>query len=358
MIKVLHVLGGPLDRGGITSFLKNYISFIDKSNFEFTVLSQGQNLVDIEDEFKKMSVHVSCIPYKSENLIINLIGLINTIRKGSFDIVHMHEDAMNILPMVITKALTSSVCVLHSHNTDYTSGSKIKRSFYNYVIKLTNLFKSNRIACSSSAGEWLFGKNKFYVLENAIDIDKYIFKNNIRNEIRKELSIHNSFVIGFIGRIEHQKNPNFIFELAKKMKTKDKEIFFLVIGGGKDLNMYLEKTKKLNNILFIGPKANVNDYLNSFDIFVMPSYFEGLGIAAIEAQSNGLHCLLSEFVPLETKVTDNVDYLELELDLWYETIISLKKRRPKRFNNNLVDSNYNISNSSNQLTNLYKEFLK
>lgn len=358
MIKILHVLGGPLDRGGITTFLKNYISFMDKSIFEFTILCQGSNLSDVEHEFKQLGVHVITIPYKSENLIKNLAGLSKTIKQGHFDIVHCHEDAMNILPVVMTKILSNSRCIMHSHNSDHTSGSIVKRKVYDLLIKVTGLFDCERIACSSAAGAWLFGKKKFHILENAIDVRKYSFKDRKRNEIREQYALDDKIVIGFIGRVDHQKNPGFILELAKRMAEKNKNIFFLVIGGGKDLNKYSDLAKDLNNILFIGPKPNVSDYLNAFDIFVMPSHFEGLGIAAIEAQSNGLYCLLSEHVPTEAKVTDNVEFIKLDLDLWEQSIVTLSKHIPTRFKTNLEGSEYDISKASDRLAHLYQEFLK
>lgn len=73
------------------------------------------------------------------------------------------------------------------------------------------------------------------------------------------------------------------------------------------------------------PPCNPADWYKAADLFCLPSRYEGLGMAAIEAQAAGLKCLLSESVPKEADVTGKCVYLPDDLNAWTE---ELKKPAP------------------------------
>lgn len=235
--------------------------------------------------------------------------------------------------------------IAHSHNsqTDKTLKGRLKRLMmlpYKYI-------STHNWACATEAGKFLYGNKQFEVIPNAIDIKKFKFDQNIRNRLREELGFdNNDIVLGHIGRFNIQKNHDFLIDLMSKLKHKNNKFKLVLIGDGELKNEIKNKVIKKSlekNIIFLGTKSNVCDYYNVMDMFLLPSLFEGLPVVGIEAQANGIKCLFSDVITKEVVLSDCIELLPLNIDIWLEKIVNNVKSYDRYAKNDkLLNSCFNI----------------
>lgn len=221
--------------------------------------------------------------------------------------------------------------VVHSHMAK-TSNVNLIYLMLHYLNRIYVSAKSARLfACSTAAGEWLFGekamaRGKVTIIYNAISVENYLFNPQIRQKIRKQLNIENRFVIGNVGRLVNQKNHSFLIDIFNKVHEKNHNSMLMLIGEGELENVIKQKVKTLGlteSVLFMGVQKNVEQLLQAMDVFVFPSKYEGLGIAAIEAQASGLPTVASDKVPKEAQITNLFSYCPLDgsVNEWAEKIL-------------------------------------
>ena len=161
-------------------------------------------------------------------------------------------------------------------------------------------------------------------MNNAIDISKYSYKEEVRQAVRKQLKIKEEILIGHVGRFEYQKNHDFLIEVFGKVCQMKKNVRLLLIGEGELKDTIYQKAVSLgvaNKVIFMGFQENVGKWLQAMDIFAFPSHFEGLSISAIEAQASGLPCIMSDQISAETDITGNVRFVSLDVEKWAVEII-------------------------------------
>ncbi|MDO4747168.1 MAG: glycosyltransferase [Candidatus Saccharibacteria bacterium] len=180
------------------------------------------------------------------------------------------------------------------------------------------LFPNYYMACSKEAAKFLFrGKaGKAMILKNGVDLKQYKYDEKERIIIRKELRVaKNDIVIGHIGRMDAVKNQAFLIEVLQELNQKNNNYRLILIGDGSEKKKLEELAKKSgtnDRITFLGNKKDSSRYYNAMDVFVFPSKSEGLGIALIEAQANGLKCFASTAVPRDANATKTVTFISLE----------------------------------------------
>ena len=355
MEKVLVILSS-LCNDGVTHVVMNYYRHIDKEKIQFDFLVESCR-EDIRQEIELYGGKIFVIPNRTSRPI-KYMKTLNSICKKGYQIVHIHHNSANLIVMAGLVAKLNNIpnIIGHSHN----SSCVIK--WQHYLCKpFVNFIVNHRFACSEEAGKWIFGNRKVMIIRNAIDVKKFSFNEMKRETIRAELGIkENEKVIGFVGRLEEQKNPFFVVELAKTIITEFGSGYkFLFLGEGKLRGMLEDKVKKYNissNVIFMGNVKNVNEYLNVFDFFVFPSFYEGLGMSCIEAQTSGIRCLVSANVPKIVKVTDLIEFKSIEsncLSEWANYIIDNINCKRLGVSNQIEKAGYSISKEAVRLEELY-----
>ncbi|MFR1316468.1 MAG: glycosyltransferase [Clostridium perfringens] len=249
-----------------------------------------------------------------------------------------------------------------NHATKY-SDNKIK-TIRNKILCF-NLKKNVDIffACSKAAGKFLYGKKAFYenrvfVINNAIEIDKFKYNENIRNKVRKELNLEDKFVIGNIGRFAKQKNHKFLIDIFYEVKKKKENAFLLLIGEGdlrESIEKKLEKLNLRNSVLFLSSRKDVNEILQGMDVFVLPSLYEGLPVSVIEAQTSGLPCIISN------KVTDEVNIIDCKFlsitnaKVWCKYILKSEDHLRVDTNESITKAGYDIKYEALKIQNIYEK---
>lgn len=207
----------------------------------------------------------------------------------------------------------------------------------------------------------MFNNRKFCVINNAIAPKKFEFNEKHREEIRKEFGIEKEeILIGNIGRLSQQKNQTILLEIAKELIKKNVKFKIIIVGDGpleNELKLKREKYNLEKQVFFVNTRNDVYKFYSAFDLFVLPSIYEGLPVVSVEAQCNGLPCLFSNTITEEVKINDNIEFLPINcIEKWVEKISTLPKRLQE--NNKFKKSNYNIGVEAEMLYKRYKKCIK
>lgn len=236
--------------GGVETFLMNYYRNIDRNKVQFDFISIYDKLC-FENEIKSLGGRVYKICSEKVNPIKYCKQLEKIIRENNYKIVHINMlSAANILPVIVAKRQKIKHIIIHSHNSNTPSG--LLRKLLNALNKPFLHLGTDFFACSKLAGEWLFGKNflkkhELKIINNAVDIDKYKFNAQTRENIRNELECRKKFVIGHVGRFCYQKNHDFLINVFYEVQKEDKDMILLLIGEGELKEEIQEKVKKLKS---------------------------------------------------------------------------------------------------------------
>ncbi|WP_129738519.1 glycosyltransferase family 1 protein [Massilimicrobiota timonensis] len=369
MIKVLHLFT-TLDGGGVESFLYNYYSHMNTEKIVFDTVVPGQEKGYLEPIFAKLGGQVFHVCRFKKNPIKHLKDVSTIIRNGKYDIVHCHGYKSTI-GLVFAKIWGCKVRIIHSHMAYVNENIFVKISRK----MLTGIAKScstERFACGIDAAKWLFGSKdyengKVKVINNAIDLSKYMFDEQTRNNYRKEMCLEGNLVIGNVARLTYQKNQIFLLYVLKDMLSINKSVILLLIGEGEDKQRLEKEAIKLGiekNVRFLGMRKDVPQLLSAIDYFVLPSHFEGLPVVLAEIQAAGLFACVSDTITREINITHNIHYLSLDMKTkeWADFIIkdSIKHNSMNRMelSKYLIGSKYDIMIQAKKLYDLYYNLIR
>ena len=365
-IRVAQIMGKWLG-GGVESVVMNYYRHIDRSKIQFDFICDEDSTNIPYEEIEKLGGEVILIP-PYQKVFEYHKELKKVLKDGNYKIVHSHINTLSVFSLFAAKCAGVLVRIAHSHST--TNKQEKKKNLVKQVLRpFSKVFATDYMACTEHACRWLFGNKVYgngnvYLLNNAIDLDKFKYDEKLRKEKRKELEIPEStFIIGHVGRFVEQKNHDFIIDIFNKYQKKNSDSLLVLIGQGpleNEMKKKLEYYNISNKVLFLGQRDNISDYYNIFDFFLFPSLYEGLGMVLIEAQVNGLNCLASTEVPKIAKINPNVEFLSLddESDKWVTTISNMKKNYNRKINENFfTEAGYDINAESIKLQEKYLSFV-
>lgn len=362
-VKILYIHGGIMNRGGTESFMMSYFRCFDRKKIIIDFMVHGYEKGYYDEEILETGSKIINVPVKSQQPFKYNKILKKVFQSGEYPIVHSHLDAMSAWTLKIAKKCGVPHRIAHSHNTAHLTENKMKLAINEIARKQITKYATDCFACSDLAGKWLFNDAPFKVIHNAINISKYQYSGELRTTLRNSLGISEStYVIGHVGRFDTQKNHEFLVEVFSKVIEVIPNSTLLLIGEGWKMEQIKEKVSncQLNEkVLFLGSRADVNELYNAMDLFVLPSLFEGLSVVAVEAQANGLECLFSDKTTQEAKMSDNVEFLPLKVDVWAEKIIDSYKCKKMRFDNTnaLIEHGYEIKSAAEKLQEYYLQLL-
>lgn len=355
MIRVLHVVPN-MNAGGLETFIMNIYRNIDRNEIQFDFLEHYQEKSFYDDEINSLGGKIYHFSLRDDNNIFKYIKNLISFFKyhKEYQVIHCHMESIGALLFIIAKFYGIKIRIGHAHTNSVSNNLKgyIKRftsSFFKYTTTIN-------LACSELAGYYLFKNKKFTVIPNGIDFDKFVFNEQKREEIRIKYNLTNNFVIGHVGRMDDAKNQLFLIDVFNEYLKYNNNSKLVLIGDGEYKAKIQTKIKKYgieSNVLLLGVKSNINEFLSAFDLFVFPSKFEGLGIALIESQINGLKTLTSDNIPSNTNISNYIKYIPLNEQDWLSEIIKVNKRDNKIIYNKNKD-NFNIKTVTDKLIKIYK----
>ena len=364
-IRIGHIIGKWVG-GGVEAVVMNYYRHIDRNKIQFDFLCDEDSSNIPYKEIEKLGGRVILIPPYQKILKYHK-ELKRIFKENKYKIVHSHINTLSIFPLFAAKIAGVPVRIAHSHST--TNKKEWKKNIAKQILRpFSKFFSTDYFACSELAGRWLFGnktydKGKVYLLNNAIDVDKFAYNKEKRQRKRKELNIQeDTLVIGHIGRFVEQKNHKFLIDIFNDVHKQKENSILLLAGQGPLENEIMEKVKKLkleNSVKFLGQRNNTNELYQAMDVFLFPSLYEGLGMCILEAECSGLSCIVSNKVPQIVNMTNDVKFLNLNqnIKIWKEEIEKATFKNKNRenifklFKNTLFD----IENEKEKLMCYYIE---
>ena len=360
-IRIAHIIGKWVG-GGVEAVVMNYYRHIDRSKIQFDFLCDDDSTNIPYEEIEELGGRVILIP-PYQKIFKYQKELIKIFKENKYKIVHSHINTLSVFPLRAAKKAGVPVRIAHSHST--TNKQEWKKNLLKQILRpFSRVYATNYMCCSELAGRWLFGNKtydsgKVYLLNNAIDLDKFKYDKKIRDKVRKSLNIKDdTLVIGHIGRFVAQKNHTFLIDIFNEVHKKNSNSILLLVGQGP---LKEEIENKVNDlglkdcVMFLGQRNDANELYQAFDVFLLPSLYEGLGMVLIEAQISGLPCYASTEVPLAAKVNSNINFLRLDCpEYWDKLILSNSLKRIKIANKNSFRSNgYDISFEALKLSKMY-----
>lgn len=364
-IRVAQIIGKWLG-GGVEAVVMNYYRHIDRTKIQFDFICDEDSTNIPYEEIEQLGGKVILIPPYQRVFKYHKV-LKKVLKEGNYKIVHSHINTLSVFSLFAAKCAGVSVRIAHSHST--TNKKEWKKNLMKLALRpFTKLVATDYMACTEHAGRWMFGNKEYdngnvYLLNNAIDLDKFKFDEKLRKKIRKELMIDNdTIVIGHIGRFVAQKNHTFLIDVFNEYHRENKNSVLMLIGQGplvEDIKKKVNDLELSDSVKFLGQKANANEYYNAMDLFLFPSLYEGLGMVVIEAQVNGLSCVVSDEVPKIAKISDNTIFIKLNAkkDEWTKKISQFIKMGRINLSSSKSIRKYDISQESSFLKNKYEELI-
>lgn len=361
-VRVLQMIAS-FTRGGSQSAVMNLYRNIDRSKVQFDFIVDHIEYSGYEDEIKKLGGKIFVMPtFKGTNIKEVKDAWNNFFDEHSeYKILHSHSRSYATLYLPIAKKHGVKT-IIHSHSTSNGNGIK---SIAKNILQLPLRYQADYyLACSLDAGKWLFGNkivssNKFHILKNAIDTKKFIFNKKIREEYRNEFGIKNVENIYIqVSNFIPTKNHKFSIDCFNKLLSIKPNSKLYIVGSGDDnsiekIKHQIKKYDLEEKIIMLGTRDDVNCLLQMADYYLMPSIYEGISLAAIEAQTSDINCLLSDSISKDMKIIDKCKYIPLNQDEWVKEMSKDNLAR----NNNLeciIKSGYDINDTSKWLESFYR----
>ena len=366
-VMILEITGEPIASGGQEMFIINVLRHIDMTSFQIDLLTP---YYCDNERYRKVvedrGGRVVCfnLPFHPGSFRWNVLNpMCGFIRNNHYDIVHIHSGSITVLAFASLAARMNGIrkIVVHSHSTG------VGRSLKYRLLKVLSYpflkyIPSDYCACSVAAGEWKFPKsvvkNKLRVINNGIDLNLFSPQPDIRKSMREKLGFdEHALVIGNVGRFFPEKNHPFIVKVFTCLKKKVSNSKLLLVGDGELMEQFKRQVADMElamDVVFTGRVSNVQDYVQAMDVFVFPSFYEGLGLVGVEAQGVGIPVIASTNVPPEMKLTEDVTYLGLDsVNDWVEKIIEVFAH-PRQDNVSLIrEQGYDINQTAEELRKIY-----
>ena len=367
-IRVAQIMGKWLG-GGVESVVMNYYRNIDRNKVQFDFICDEDSKYIPKDEIEGLGGKVILIPPYQKAFKYHK-ELKKELKEGKYKIVHSHINTLSVFSLWAAKSAKVPVRIAHRHSTSNKKEWK-KTLLKNMLRPFSKVFATDYFCCSELAGRWLFGnktynQGKVYLLNNAIDVDKFKYNEKVRKAKRKELNIKDKdLVIGHIGRFVKQKNHEFLIDIFNEIHKQNKNAILLLAGDGplkEEIQNKVKESGLEKNVQFLGQRNDANELYQAMDLFLFPSLYEGLGMVLIEAQCTGLPCVVSTEVPKNAKISNGVEFIPLSKNakIWADESIKLitNKDIRKTILKTIKINNYNIKNEAKKLEKKYKRMLK
>ena len=319
--------------GGIESFLHSVLTHMDLTRIRVDLVASEICDSVFTSELKDLGVSFLPLSGNQHRRIKNFFLFSKLLSKEKYDVVHLNAfHAVSLFYLAIARKAGVPVRIAHSHN------SALRNSFLKPLKLLIHRISSYLLsdnatdywACSEIAAKFMFSRrclklHSWRFIPNGIDAARFSFSPSARQSIRESLSLTDKLVIGHIGRLCYQKNQIFLLQLLSEIKNDRPDTVLLLVGEGESHKSLAEKARELNlsdSVIFYGVTKHPEELYSAMDLFTFPSIFEGLGIAALEAQASGLPTLCSENVPPEAAVTELFRHLPMDISVWRDAVMN------------------------------------
>lgn len=365
------VLDTVMDRGGAEAMIMNYMRNIDRDVIKFDFLTNRDYRAAYEDEIESLGgrVYHMCPMYPGKFRQYKREVREFLKEHPEYKIIHSNLEERSYFALKEAKKMGVPVRISHSHNRPLGVNPKlIVRYYFKFMLKYYN---THMFACGGEAGDWLYGKknrDKVIVMNNAIDAKAYTYNVTKSMEMKKILGVENKTVIGHVGRFFEQKNHPFLIDIFYEIHKGNPDTVLLLVGGGElDDSLKNRMKQKVEDlglqdcVQFLGVRDDVSEVMQAFDLFLLPSLFEGLPVTMVEAQASGLPCVISDKVPIQCDITGNVKVIALKdsPEVWADKVLEFVNGFERRDTWDMIrKAGFDIQQNARWLEEFYVEALE
>ena len=265
------------------------------------------------------------------------------------------------MDLMVAKKAGAKICSARSSNSSDGTSIAVK-VIHRLGRMLYGKYVDVKFAPSDLAAEYTFGKKavrngEVCMLHNAVDLDFYKYYPEERVRLRKAFGVQNRLVIGHIGRFMEQKNHSFLLDIFHEIKKQKADAVLLLVGGNGNLETQIrQKVTDLqleDSVIFAGIRSDIPQFLSMMDVFIMPSFFEGMPNTVIEAQATGLPCVIADTITKEANITGLVQYLPLNNpENWANVALEVVGNQRVDTKQAFIDNKYDIESTVDQFVKL------
>ena len=365
-LRVAQVIGKAVI-SGVDSVVMNYYRHIDRSRVQFDFFMDGYDKTLIDEEILDLGGRIIKLEPYEKSMRINMRQCRAAFEKNGYTIVHSHLNTLSVFPLYAAYRAKVPVRIAHNHST--TSRGEFKRNIMKQALRpFAKTFATHYAACAEYPARWLFGNKavrdgKVRLIKNAVDTDRFYPNPAGGERIRKEFGLENRFVVGHVGRFVFPKNHEFIVRVFAEAFRANKNAALLLVGTGElesDTRRLVEELGIEQAVFFAGLRRDIPDFLNAFDVFFLPSRYEGMPVVGIEAQAAGLPCLMSDAVPHDTAITPLVSFFPLSagIDEWAQKLLSYERIPKTAYPEAIRNAGFDIVSAAEDLCAWYENLQK
>ena len=363
MIRVLHILSNLDINAGVMSVVMNYYRHIDRNAIQFDFAYFFEVPGTYKEEIQRLGGRYFFIGKPSFSISFQrTMKHFFDSHNSEWKIVHCHPIwAAEVIAPQAKKHGIKHV-IQHSHSTRYgnNSLSEIRNTL---IVSALRLFATDYAACSEEAGKLLRTKKSITILPNAIDCSRFTYNADARKMIRSEFRVPQNYtIVGHVGRFTAEKNQKFLIDVFNEIRKYSKDSLLVFVGDGalrKETEEYAAAQGLKDSIVFTGKREDVPDILSAFDVFVLPSKYEGVPFSVVEALASGLPCVISDTIT-RTVASERTFYENLGADLkiWAERILtSASMKRNREYSNEVKKLGFDIETEAKKMEDLYLNLL-
>jgi glycosyltransferase involved in cell wall biosynthesis len=362
-MRIIHITGVP--EGGVFALLTSLHENIDRDRLQFDyAMPEGAASDAAARRVETLGGRAFKYPALKYQNYFKLNGFFDRFfaEHPEYRIAHVHGP--NIAVVCLKNAKKNGVPhrLCHSHNTKYAD-TPIRALRNKLLLAGLDRVATDYIACSEKAGLFLFGDKQLYILKNGIAAEKFTFNPQARDEIRETLGLGDSFEMGAVGLLRKQKNHAFMLRILQSYRELFGDGKLLIVGGGElrgELEGLANELKVRDHVVFAGARRDVPGLLSAMDVFLMPSFYEGLGIALVEAQASGLPCAYSDTIPEDARLTDLALPLSLNqgAEAWAREVHAMRELPRRSRVDDITAAGYDVRSSAEELTQYYTRLVE
>ena len=325
---VLHILPSFQPGGGMERVVMNWFGSLDHAQFHFDVLTHAMEDRAYADALEGARGTVTALPpFSLHSLEVIAASYDELLTENHYDVVHCHMANAAFLYLRLAKRHGVPLRIVHSHQERYAD-TRLHALRNMPLVALGKRYANAFAACSEASGQFLFKGRPFTLVGNAIDVSSFMFDAAARARVRRQLGVNaDTLLMGFVGRLAPQKNPTFALRVLKEACTNVGSHALLAIAGEGDLGDELRlEAKRLGieeQVIWLGTVRDIAALYCALDALIMPSHYEGLPMALVEAQASGVPCMVSDAVTSEAVVDGIATMLPLAAGpaAWAEVLL-------------------------------------
>lgn len=354
MEKRVLCIVSSLNTGGAETFLMKVYRCLDRTQYHMDFVVSAEGFYD--KEVLELGGRIYRIPLRTEHPFKVFRQIKKIVKENKYEhVLKLGNAPLSVIDLIAAKMGGARIRAMRSCNalTNLSLKQKVSDAIFRPILnKVANV----KLAPSDLAARYTFGEKKFqkgevHILHNGVDLNVFRYDSEARERIREEFSLGDALVIGHVGRFSKQKNHKFLLPVFAKIKEKNQNAKLLLVGKGEleeQIRAQASELGILDDIVFTGVRADVPALLSAMDVFVLPSFYEGMPNTVIEAQATGLPCVIADTITHTANITGLVTYLPLSasVEKWAETAMVAKQTERKDTKSDFCKAGYDIETVS------------